>query len=125
MADMKITDGKGVHFTMDNGVLISIQIGPGNYGSNYDMGFSEFYEGGRKALPSSTTAEIAVWNTRPVSGMLNLGDDTVRGYVPVEDVLRFMEFLRKLPEGVTTNSWAERLAEFDWEPATQRDEAAE
>ena len=97
MTNMRITGGKGVHFTFDNGLTISIQIGGGNYSDNYD-----FPTGNERkvALPASERAEIAVWNAD--GKWLDLDGDQVAGYVPVSKVLDFVQYLRSLPEGTTT-----------------------
>lgn len=114
MARMQITDGKGVHFTFDNDICISIQIGRGNYGDNYDH---PTYDITRDSpLPPSTKAEIAVWSTS-VRDMANIDGDVVKGYVPVEDVLRFMEFLRPLPEGLDKEDLEQKIASFNWRAA--------
>lgn len=94
MASMRITDGKGVQFTFDNGITISIQIGGGNYGDNYDFPIGGVTRD--RPLPSSSTAEIAVWD---VNGeWFDLDGDQVAGYIPVDKVLSFVEYLRGLPD---------------------------
>ncbi len=96
MSSMRITDGKGVQFTFDNGITISIQIGRGNYSDNYDWPHW-FHEKDAPPLPSSSEAEIAAWDA---SGTwFQLGNDRVAGYVPVEKVMAFSEYLRSLPKG--------------------------
>jgi hypothetical protein len=113
MAKMRITDGKGVHFTFDNGLRISIQIGRGNYCQNYDF---PHYEASRSnPLPASETAEIAVWSTD--DAMIDIQDDCVKGYVPVEDVLRFAEFLRSLPSDLVKAEVELAIRPFDWKEA--------
>jgi hypothetical protein len=85
MASIKITDGKGVQILFDNGYCISIQIGPGNYCDNYNMDAVAFYTVTRPRLPASRTAEIAVLDKN--GNMTSFGEDTVRGYVPINEVL--------------------------------------
>lgn len=110
MAQMKITDGKGVHFTFENGLTISIQIGRSNYCDNYDW---PHYEVSREnPLPPSSKAEIAVWSTE--GEMIDIVDDCVKGYVPVEDVLRFTEFLRSLPSDLVKAEVELAVRPFDW-----------
>lgn len=93
---LRITQGKGFHVVMDNGVTLSVQIGPGNYSDNYN----EPFRGERDrdyVLPPSSTAEIAVW----IKGgsMLELPScDTVAGYVPVSDVFRAIARLMALTD---------------------------
>jgi hypothetical protein len=110
MAQMKITDGKGVHFTFDNGLTISIQIGRGNYGDNYDW---PHYEVTREnPLPPSSKAEIAVWSTD--GAMVDIECDCVKGYVPIEEVLRLTEFLRSLPSDLEKDEVELAFRGFDW-----------
>lgn len=97
MAQMRITDGKGVQFTFDNGITVSIQIGGGNYGDNYDFPIGEISR--NNPLPPSACAELAVWDA---SGTwFDLDGDQVAGYVKVSDVLGFIAYLNALPEGTT------------------------
>lgn len=100
MAQMRITDGKGVHFTFDNGVTISIQIGGGNYGENYNHPIGR--EGRDIPLPPSSTAEFACWDRD--GGWFDIDGDQVAGYVPVTKVLAFMDYLRSLPDGVKASA---------------------
>lgn len=101
MAQMRITDGKGVQFEFDNGVTISVQIGYGNYGDNYNWkgGFNPSRD---NPLPPSSQAEIAVWGRD--GEWFDLNNDQVAGYVPVQDVLAFMEYLRSLPDNVSAKT---------------------
>lgn len=114
MAQMRITSGKGVHFTFDNGVVLSIQIGGGNYSDNYDEPIGAIERGERGySLPASRTAEIAVW-PEGERDLIDLGGDIVRGYVPVSDVLRFSDFLRDLPAGLDGKALTQAVTAFDW-----------
>lgn len=113
MADMKITDGKGVRFTLDNGLVISIQIGRGNYCENYD--FPTYDISRENPLPASRTAEIAVFSTD--DAMIDIDRDCVKGYVPVEHVLRFVEFLRSLPSDLVKSEVELAVRPFDWKDA--------
>lgn len=112
MAQMRITDGKGVHFTFANGITISIQIGGGNYGDNYNEPIGRFSQPDRYVLPPSSRAEIAIWGAD--GDMADIAGDMVRGYVPIEDVLRFVEFLRSLPSDLTKSEIELAVAPFDW-----------
>jgi hypothetical protein len=114
MASMRITDGKGVHFTLDNGLTISIQIGRGNYCQNYD--FPSYEIGSKNPLPASETAEIAVWAND--DAMIDIQDECIKAYVPVDSVLRYVEFLRSLPSDLEKNEVELAGRAFDWkEPA--------
>jgi hypothetical protein len=53
-----INQNKGFGLTFENGWTISVQFGPGNYGSNHDADFRAFEKEGAK----SDTAEIAAWD---------------------------------------------------------------
>ena len=57
---LRITSGKGIHVEMGNGIVLSVQIGPGNYCDNRDEPFSALRDP-KYRLPESRTAEIAVW----------------------------------------------------------------
>lgn len=96
MSEMRITGGKGVHFTFKNGWTISIQIGGGNYCDNYDFPIGQERE---RDLPASSQAEIAYW---PASREMQTfdGGDTVKGYVPIEEVLDWINKVRALPAQV-------------------------
>lgn len=96
MCLMKITGGKGVHFTFENGWTISIQIGGGNYCDNYDFPIGKERE---FELPASSQAEIAYWPADHSMQPFEDGD-TVKGYVPVSEVLDWINKVRALPEQV-------------------------
>ena len=113
MAEMGINEGKGLHFTFDNGIRISIQIGRGNYCDNYDWREEITRE---NPLPPSRRAEIAVWSPSDEL-MIDICGDLVKGYVPVDDVLRFVEFLRSLPSDLTKNEVELAINPFDWRNA--------
>lgn len=95
MTSMCITDGKGVQFTFDNGITISIQIGGGNYCNNYNFPIGEITRD--RPLPPSGTAEIAVWDE--TDAWFDLDGDQVAGYIAVSRVLDFVAYLRSLPSG--------------------------
>lgn len=111
MADMRITDGKGVHFTFNNGLTLSIQIGGGNYCDNYDFPIAPITRD--KPLPSSTNAELALWNIRHEWLKLSEHDD-IRAYVPVADVVRFIAFVDALPSDQTDETFQRVYADFSW-----------
>lgn len=71
-----ITGKKGFHITFANGWTVSVQFGPGNYCQNYDREIGR--EDEESAREGSESAEVATWG--PDGAMLNLGDDTVRGW---------------------------------------------
>lgn len=120
MTSMRITDGKGVHFTFDNGLTISIQIGGGNYSENYNEPIGARFDRGY-VLPESSTAEIAVWGSD--GNMLNIDGDIVKGYVPVGRVLDFVQYLRSLPSLDGHASFATAVRSFGWRDAFAESEA--
>lgn len=104
----RITDGRGFHVTFANGWTVSVQFGPYNYCSNrpnvlagmpwYDRRSGEdllaaMQRAEREAgAAGSPDAEIAV--ITPAGGLIQLDhagwDDTVKGYVMPEELLRVM-----------------------------------
>lgn len=100
MADMRITDGKGVQFTFDNGITISIQIGRGNYGDNYD--YPEYVPTRENPLPSSSKAELAVWGSD--GKWFDLSGDQVAGYIRIDKVLNFVAYLKTLPNNTSAET---------------------
>ena len=55
----KISGGKGFHISFENGWVVSVQFGPGNYCDNYDREISR--EDIKSGSEGSGTAECAVW----------------------------------------------------------------
>ena len=55
----RITGKRGFHVGFENGYVVSVQFGPGNYADNYDMEIGREDEEAGKI--GSTTAECAVW----------------------------------------------------------------
>lgn len=110
MAEIRINDGKGFLAAFDNGLAISVQIGRGNYCDNYNY---PHYEVSREnPLPLSRTAEIAVYDT--TNTMIDIQGDLVKGYVPVEHVFRFIEFLRSLPSDLVKAEVELAINPFNW-----------
>lgn len=109
MAQLRITDGKGFGITFDNGVTVSVQIGRGNYSDNYDFREEISRE---NPLPASTRAEIAAWDAD--GKWLDFEHDQVKGYVPVEDVFRFVSFIQSLPGFLTADEIQIAMKAFDW-----------
>ncbi len=112
MATMRINDGKGFGLTFDNGITISVQIGGGNYCDNYGEPIGRFSRPENYELPASKTAEIAAWDE--TGNWLTLGDDEIRGYVPVEDVFRFAALLQSLPSDLEKAEIELSTNAFDW-----------
>lgn len=117
MSQIRLTAGRGIHITHENGVTLSIQIGGGNYCDNYNEPISRPDYDKHYQLPPSSTAEIAVWVDR--GDMVNIDGDQVKGYVPVKNVLRFNTFLSGLPNKMSSKQLEKAIAGFDWEGLEQ------
>ncbi len=85
-----INDNKGFQITFDNGYTVSVQFGPGNYGSNYRADFLS--EMGKPQ--QATTVETALIG--PNREFVSYKDDDVQGYQNVNDVLELINFASKL-----------------------------
>ena len=94
MSVFRITAGKGIHIIFDNGWAISIQIGAGNYCDNYDNDImQECMRPASKIDLKSETAEIAIWDNN--GKWMDFGSDTVKGYVPINEVLEWIDKISK------------------------------
>lgn len=86
----RINDNKGFQITFDNGYTVSVQFGPGNYGSNYSL---DFIANMNKPM-TATTAETAL--IAPDGGFVTYKDDDVQGHQTVNDVLALLNYASKL-----------------------------
>jgi hypothetical protein len=86
---LRINDNKGFQITFDNGYTVSVQFGPGNYGSNY----LSFMENMDKPM-TATTAETAL--IAPDGNFVAYKDDDVQGYQTVNDVLALLNYAATL-----------------------------
>ena len=84
-----ISDNKGFQITFDNGYRVSVQFGPGNYGSNYSASFDEYGK-----PQKATIVETALLD--PNGNFVPYKDDDVQGYQNVNDVLELLNFASKL-----------------------------
>lgn len=91
----KITNGKGVQMTFENGLTISVQFGAGNYCDNRN---NSIYEESQKtcgqSIIESNTAEIAIWNNEGdwiTNKFTDRGDGTVAGWLVTDEVFEIME----------------------------------
>jgi hypothetical protein len=91
MTGFKLTNGKGFHFTFENGWTVSIQIGGGNYCDNYDAPIVDRERDQKYGKYESKTAEIAAWDANKVWHKFE--DDKVKGYVEPTEVLEFMNMI--------------------------------
>jgi hypothetical protein len=68
-------DKKGFHLTFPNGIVLSTQFGPGNYGDNYDSPFD-----GEKSFDANMV-EVAIFKADGCSWITkeyrDLGDDVL------------------------------------------------
>lgn len=92
-------DGRrGIWMSFDNGYEISIQFGSGMYCDNkeasenlYSVDMHEI----DKVVPfESSTVEIAIID--PFKRLVSFDGDTVLGYVPAEDIGKWIEYARNL-----------------------------
>ena len=86
----RITDNKGFQITFDNGYTVSVQFGPGNYSSNYNL---SMLENMGKPMTANTveTALIA-----PDGSFVAYKDDDVQGYQDAAGVLELLDYASKL-----------------------------
>lgn len=100
---MAITEGKGFQITFDNGILVSVQFGSGNYCENYFKHLEPnwFYGKERQErIWSSKNAEVAVWDTNKhdkwitadVCKLAGFGDicDDVIGNIETDDLIKIL-----------------------------------
>jgi hypothetical protein len=87
---LRINDNKGFQITLDNGYTVSVQFGPGNYGSNYNLGFVENIN---KPM-TATTAETALLD--PTGAFVDYKGDDVQGHQTVNDILALLNYAATL-----------------------------
>lgn len=83
----------GFQLTFDNGLTISVQIGYGNYCESRTITRFDYKNRDMDNPDSSSNAEIAIWDN--VGNWFNFGDETVKGWVPTEEVGEWIEKVRK------------------------------
>jgi hypothetical protein len=86
----RINDNKGFQIKLDNGYMVSVQFGPGNYGSNYNLSMLENMGKPMTAL----TAETALID--PEGRFVEYKGDDVQGHQTVNDVLELLNYASKL-----------------------------
>lgn len=86
----RITDNKGFQIKFDNGYTVSVQFGPGNYGSNYNLSMLENMGKPMTAL----SAETALLD--PDGNFVQYMDDDVQGHRTAEDVLELLNYASTL-----------------------------
>lgn len=86
----RINDNKGFQIKFENGYTVSVQFGPGNYGSNYSLDFIANMGKPQTAL----TAETALLD--PEGNFVAYKDDDVQGHQTPNDVLELLNYASKL-----------------------------
>ena len=86
----RINDNKGFQITFDNGYTVSVQFGPGNYSSNYNLSMLDNIN---KPM-TATLAETALID--PNGDFVAYKDDDVQGYQSTADVLELLDYASKL-----------------------------
>jgi len=86
----RINDNKGFQITFPNGYTVSVQFGPGNYGSNR----TETYSTSMNVPQSATLAETALIG--PNGDFVSYKDDDVQGYQSTVDVLELLQYASQL-----------------------------
>ena len=86
----RINDNKGFQITFDNGYTVSVQFGPGNYGSNR----AETYLTTMNMPQSAALAETAL--IAPNGDFVAYKDDDVQGYQTASDVLELLNYASSL-----------------------------
>ncbi len=86
----RITDNKGFQITFDNGYTVSVQFGPGNYGSNR----AETYSTSMNVPMTATLAETAL--LAPNGDFVAYQGEDVQGYQTPEDVLELLNYAKSL-----------------------------
>lgn len=89
----KLSSKKGFHIEFENGFVVSVQFGPGNYCDNYNMQIGEDEEEAGRI--GSNNAECAVWG--PDGDMIEYGNwgDTVGGRMKPAEVLELFNWAAK------------------------------
>ena len=82
---LSITSHKGFQMKFANGWTVSIQFGPGNYGSTRDLAWNAPATMERL---DSATAEIAAWDAD--GKWFDFGNDKVAGYQTADEVAAFI-----------------------------------
>lgn len=86
----RITDNKGFQITFDNGYTVSVQFGPGNYGSNYNLDFMA----NMNKPQSASVVETAL--IAPNGDFVPYQGEDVQGYVNADSVLELLNYARSL-----------------------------
>ena len=109
---MRITEGKGFHLDLPNGVTVSVQFGPGNYVdsdvrskpynapqkavANFEQWGSNLAEGAAYLTGSNLTWVAVPGFTGPLHDQDDVFYDDVSGYMDVQAVLDFINLASQL-----------------------------
>lgn len=86
----RISDNKGFKITFDNGYTVSVQFGPGNYGSNYSLSMLD-----NMGKPmTAATAETALID--PDGNFVPYMNNDVQGHRTAADVLELLNYASTL-----------------------------
>jgi hypothetical protein len=86
----RINDNKGFQIQFDNGYTVSVQFGPGNYSSNYNLSMLDNIN---KPM-TATLAETAL--IAPDGSFVAYKEDDVQGYQDAAGVLELLLYASKL-----------------------------
>ena len=86
----RINDNKGFSITFPNGYTVSVQFGPGNYSSNYNLSMLDNMGKPMTAL----SAETALLD--PDGNFVQYMDDDVQGHRTAKDVLELLNYAASL-----------------------------
>lgn len=86
----RINDNRGFQIQFDNGYTVSVQFGPGNYSSNYNLSMLDNIN---KPM-TATLAETAL--IAPDGSFVAYKDDDVQGYQDAASVLELLDYASKL-----------------------------
>jgi hypothetical protein len=82
----RINDNKGFSISFPNGYTVSVQFGPGNYSSNYNLNFIE-----NMGKPmTANSAETALLD--PDGNFVQYDGADVQGYRTAEQVLELLQY---------------------------------
>lgn len=109
MSNFSITDNKGFQLTFENGWIVSVQFGPGNYGDNRAKRFTGDSLYGDSPYPGdSELAEVGVfrkdlnpdgktvWWKGEIANSLDFDGSGIAGYQNANQVARIIETVSKL-----------------------------
>lgn len=85
-----ISENKGFQMSFNNGYIVSVQFGGGNYCSNRNLPIEDW----SKIVPDSDTAETALMTK---DGFVEYQGDDVQGHMTCAEVLKLLNYAERLP----------------------------